>query len=347
MFKRFRLMLGPGRVQALFFLLALTGLGSILLNVAGAEETAADWVAPAQNVLVGVFVVGSVIIIGSALPAYERGRWLGILAPAAGLVLLGLFFFPNQVILLMGGAVGWVLAGMFLFKARGPMEYQQAIKAFRKNEYQEAVDTITKLIRQEPKVAAHYRLRAEFFRVWGKLDRARKDYKKVVDLVDDDSIEKWVGYNGMAEVEIQMNQLDNARHSASKALELAPDQWVIAFNLGMIEDRSDNPQAALDHLQTALENRIPEAHYRFLTHFYRARSYARLGDLDAAAEAAKQLKTLGGGLNQWQMILQSDQADTLRDVLEDDINTAGALFGGEITPADLLTHTPNIPVKTP
>jgi len=340
MFKRFRLMLGPQRTQALFFLLALTGLGSILLNVAAADDTAADWIPTVQNVLVGVFVVGAVIIIGSAMEPYDRGRWLGILAPAFGLVLLGTAFFPDQLVLLMGGAVGWVLAGMFLFRARGPMEYQQAIKAFRKNNYQEAVDTISSLIKQEPRTVSHYRLRAEFFRVWGKMDRARKDYKKIVDLSANDSLEKWVGYNGLAEVEIQMNLLDAARKSAKNALELAPDQWVIAFNLGMIEDRADNPQAALDYLDQAVANKIPEAHYRFLTHFYRARSYARLGDMPAAEDAARQVKAHGGGLNQWQMILQSDQADTLRDVLEVDINTAEALFNGAITVNDLLLETP-------
>jgi tetratricopeptide (TPR) repeat protein len=338
MLKRFRLWLGPQRLQSLFLLLAITGIGSLILNIAA--EDGAEWVTAAQNVLVLTFVIGTAFIIGGRMEPYERGRWVGILAPAFGAILLGVVFFPDQLLLLSGAALGWIVAGVFLFRPRGPMAYQKAIKAFRKNNYEEAVNEITTLIREEPKQANHYRLRAEFFRVWGKLDRAKKDYQKVADLLP--GHEKWVGYNGVSEVELQNGRYDIARKAGEKALAVAPDQWVVSYNLGMIEDRDDNPQAALDYLQQSLDAKVPEAHYRFLIHFYRARAHARLGNLDAAKDARKQMRKQAGGLNQWQIILQSDQADTLRSVLEADIATAEQLYNDEITVEALATDKTKI-----
>jgi hypothetical protein len=53
--------------------------------------------------------------------------------------------------------------------------------------------------------------------------------------------------------------------------------------------------------------------------------------MDAAEESLKQMKRLRGGLNEWQILMQSDQAATLRAALEDDIQTAEALITDEMT----------------
>ena len=322
MFNRLRLWLGPVRLWALFLLLAVTGLASLMLNAIDRGETA--WVTPTQNILVVVFALGAAVIIGSRMDPFERGRWLGILAPAFGLVLLSVLFARERLLLFMGGALGWIIVALFMLRSRRPMAYQEAIKAFRKSNYQDAVAAITDLIKQEPDRPEHYRLRAEFLRVWGKLDRAKKDYEKVASLSPDD----WLGLHGVAEVELQRSRLDAARRAAEQAYMLDPEQWVITYNLGMIEDRANNPEAALRYLDEALAYKGIDNHYRFLMHFYRARNYARLGEKEAAEAAVRQLKSLGGGLNQWQIILQSEQADTLRAVLEDDIRAAEALYHG-------------------
>ena len=335
MFNRLRLWLGPTRLWALFLLLAVTGLASLVLNTMDSDQTA--WVTPAQNILVVAFALGAAVIIGSRMDPFERGRWLGILAPAFGLILLGAMFAREQLLLFMGGALGWIIVALFILRPRGPMAYQEAIKAFRKNNYQDAVAAITDLIKQEPDRPEHYRLRAEFLRVWGKLDRAKKDYEKVASLRPED----WVGLHGVAEVELQRGRLDAARKAAEQAYALDPQQWVIAYNLGMIEDRANNPEAALRYLDAALAHKGIDSHYRFLMHFYRARNYARLGQQDAAEAEVRQLKSLGGGLNQWQIILQSEQAETLRAVLEDDIRAAEALYHGQ-TDAMALAQPPTL-----
>lgn len=320
MIRRIRLFLGPARLRALFLLLAFTGLLSLMLNAV--EE---DWATTVQNLLVATFIIGAVVIIGGKLDPYDRGRWASLLAPAVIAILIGLFIAPNLLALFIGGSLGWILAGIFIFKPRGPMEYQKAVKHLRRSEYAEAVKEMDKLIKAEPNKPNHYRFRAEVLRLWGKLDRARRDYEKMTQIAPEDA----VAYNGLAEVLLQAGDYEKAHAAAEQAYELAPDEWVAAYNLGMIEDRLQDSQNALEHLDQALKAKVPDARHRLLIHLYRARAYARLGQMEAAQEAVNALKRHHGGLNEWQVIMQSDQAETLRAVLEEDIQTAQALANGE------------------
>jgi Flp pilus assembly protein TadD len=324
MIKRFRLFLGPERSTALFLLLALTGLGNLLLNVIVDKQ---DWARPAQSILVLTFFAGTAVIVGSKLDAHDRGRWMGILAPVFGAILLGIIAVPNLLPLILGGSVGWIAAGIFIFRPRGPMEYQQAVKHLRKNRYEDAVHALDRLIKNDPKEPNHYRFRAEILRIWGKLDRAQRDYEKMTKLAPNSP----VAYNGLAEVHLQAEQYEKALEAARTAFDLAPNEWVAAYNLGMIEDRLHESEQAIEHLKLALDAKVPDSRHRLLIYLYLARAYARLGKIDEAQEAAHQLQRLRGGLNEWQVILQSDQADTLRDVIADDITTAEALAIGEIT----------------
>ena len=50
-------------------------------------------------------------------------------------------------------------------------------------------------------------------------------------------------HNGLAEVELQAGRFEAAQKAAHKAQELAPQEWVAAYNLGMIEDRLANHAA--------------------------------------------------------------------------------------------------------
>ncbi len=331
MIKRFQLFLGPQRTQMLFLLLMVTGLGNLLLNALINDIT---WIRDAQTALVLVFLAGSTIIIGGKLDSFDRGRWAAILAPAVGAILIGIYVIPEGLGLILGAAIGWILAGMFLFKLRGPMEYQQAVRFLRKNEYADAVQVLDNLIKVEPDRSNHYRFRAEILRLWGKLDRAHQDYQRMLEISSDDSA-RALAYNGLAEVLLQSRQYEKACEAAMEAYQLAPNEWVAAYNLGMIEDRLERSADAVGHLDLALEAKVPDARHRLLIHFYRARAYARLGDLGAAREAVSDLKQHGGGLNEWQVILQSDQAETLRVVLEKDIQQAQALANDELTVKDL------------
>lgn len=318
-FDDFTLFLGTARLRALFILIAATGLISLILN-----GVAGDWVTQAQSLLLVIALAGAAIIIISRMDAEERGRWLALLLPSLGAIILAFTVLPQYMLPLFGGALGWLVAGIFFFRTRGPMEYQEAVKHLRRNEYAEAVKTMDILIKQQPRDANHYRFRAELLRVWGKLDRAKKDYQRMTELEPKSA----VAYNGLAEVLLQAEDYEPARAAALRAAELAPDEWVALYNLGMIEDRLGRSEDVVEHLNAALALKVPDARHRLLMHLYLARAYARSGNTAAAQDAAIQVRKHKNGLEEWQKLLQSEQADTLRATLGEDIDDAAELVAG-------------------
>lgn len=318
----FTAFLGPTRLNAIFLLLAGTGLGSLMLNAAKG-----DWVVGAQTLLLLLFIGGATGIIFSALDPFNRGRWLGILTPAFILVVIGTLVVPAQGALFMGLAFGWIIAAQFVFNPRAPMAYQKSIKAMRTGDYDTALTELDGLIRKEPKNAAHYQFRAEVYRLAGRLPSAKRDYKKLIDLGPE---YRAVGYNLLAELHLQAGEYQDALTAGRKALELAPEEWVAAYNLGMIEDRLNLPAEALSHLDHALEIGVPDARHRLLIQFYRARAFIRLGDTAQATAAVAPLTDERKSLKEWRKLLESEQAAALRQVLQPDIDAAEALIAGQI-----------------
>jgi tetratricopeptide (TPR) repeat protein len=147
-----------------------------------------------------------------------------------------------------------------------------------------------------------------------------------------------VAYNGLAEVYLQRNEFPQALEAAQKANQLAPNDWVTFYNLGMIEDRLKISDAVVEHLQKALSFKVKDLRHRVLIHFYLARAYSRLGQIDAAGEQVAAIKRLNAGLEEWQTILDDKQADTLRAVLGDDVEAAQALANNQLAVADLATE---------
>jgi tetratricopeptide (TPR) repeat protein len=326
---RFLLFLGPARSRALFLVIGGTGLLSLILN---AIPEAGDWVRSVQTLLALAALVGAAIIIGGRMEAYERGRWLGILLPSLGALLLGLTVLPQYLLPLAGGALGWVFAGLFIFRARAPMAYQRAVKLLRKNQYAEAVKELDALIKQEPQTAEHYGFRAQIMRVWGKLDRARRDYQKMAELAPSSP----VPFNALAEVNLQTGDYGAARAAAQQAATLAPQDWVAHYNLGMIEDRLAHSPQVITHLQAALALKVRDVRHRALMHFYLLRAHARMGQLAAAQQSLAALRQAAAGLDEWEKILQSDQAATLAQVLGEDIAAARKVTEGEIDITTLI-----------
>lgn len=323
MLDQFHLFLGPARTRALVILLGLTGLISLILN---ALEPREDWMTTAQTMLLLIFLVGTVIIIGGRMDRQTRLRWLAILAPAVGAILLGVLFVPHLLLPLSGAAVGWIIAGGFVFRPRVPNTFQAAVRHLRKGEYEDAVESMNAVIKDDPDNENYYRFRAEVFRLWGKLDRARKDYEKMVALTPDSA----VGYNGLAEVQLQSGRYAEAREAGLRALELAPEEWVAAYNLGMIEDRLEMASEAVTHLQQALQHRVPDARHRLLIQLYLARAYSRLGDETSVEKHVAQMRKEKNGLEEWQNLLTHEQAVSLRAVLADDIQLATDLVEGKV-----------------
>ncbi len=322
MIKQVQLFLGPSRLRALALLLGVTGLLSLILNAFAGE---ADWVPTVQMALVLSFLIGSAIIIGGRMRREERLRWLSLFAPSVGALLLGVTLLPQFLLPLVGAAVGWIVAGIFLFRPRMPREYQDAVRHLRKGEHGEAVEAMDRLIAEDPDNEHYYRFRAEVLRLWGKLDRAREDYLKMVEIAPESA----VAYNGLAEVCLQSGQFAEARVAAEKAYELAPDAWVTAYNLGMIEDRLQEAEATIEHLGKALELKVPDARHRLLIYLYLTRAYQRTGRVEDAQAALENLKRHKHGLEEWQSLLEYEEAAALRAVLEADIVTAQALVVGK------------------
>jgi tetratricopeptide (TPR) repeat protein len=324
MIDRLRLFLGPARLRALFLLIAGTGLISLVLNAFASDDPN---IRVFQLILAGVAVFGSTAIVLGRMEAQERGRWLAILAPAYGLVVIGIVVLPQFGLAFLGGAVGWIVAGTFIFRVRTPPGYRTAIKALRKGDMAGAVAAMDEVIKDDPDDPAHYRFRAELLRLWGKLDRARRDYQKMAELTPN-SAEAW---NGLAEVGLQAGEYEGAREAAIKAAELAPTDWVALYNLGMIEDRLKDSKAVIKHLSEAIGQKVPEVRHRLLIYLYLTRAAVRMGDRTRATEWLDGLRRQRGGLEEWEKILEHEQAATLRSVLGADVDTASALLDGRMT----------------
>lgn len=321
LFHTFRAWLGEGRFWTLAGMFVVTGLASLALQFVNADNSLVS-----QNALLGAFLLGAILIIGSRMDVEQRGRWSAILVPSFGLVILGVLFLPQYLLLFMGAAFGWAIIGLFIFgDSRTPMQYRQAIKAMRDKDYKAAVETMDDLIKQEPDIPNHYRFRAELLRLWGKLGRARRDYQIMVEKSDKDA-DLAVAYNGLAEVDLQASKFSDALESAQKAYELAPDEWVAAYNLGMIADRLNDTQLTLDSLEKALSANIPDSRHRLLVYLWQARAHMRQSQTQQAETAIENLKREKKGLGEWQKILPDKQASVLRAVLEDDVKIASELL---------------------
>ena len=323
MVKRFQIFLGPRRFKIFIALLATTGLASLALNVL-VEQVA--WITALQTALLVAFLLGAAVLVLGRLPSEERKRWLAVIVPAVLAIILGSLVFPQWTGLFLGAGGGWMVAGIFVFNSFGaPQNYKKAIKAMRKQEYDAAIEAISQLVKREPQQSEHYRFRAELFRLAGKLKQARRDYLRMIEL---DS-ESAVAYNGLAEVELQARNYQQALDAARTAHQLAPDEWVAVYNLGMIEDRMHDSKPAITHLNEALKLGMPDSRHRLLAHLYLLRAYMRCGDKPQAAQALKAMKSEKPGLEEWQVIMSADEAKALREVLSKDVDLARAFIDGE------------------
>jgi tetratricopeptide (TPR) repeat protein len=307
----------------LFGLLASTGLISLILNAVGQDQAS---VRLAQSVLVIVFLAGAVLTIVLRFPPQDRRQTLFVVGPALVAMSLGLLF-PHLMLLFLPIAVGWIVIAIVGLRARVRREYVQAIRHLRNREYKEAIDIITEVIADEPKMADHYRFRAELYRLSARLKKAREDYQRVVDLQPDSG----VGYNGLAEVYLQDGEFDAALPFAEKAQALEPNEWVPAYNLGMIQDRRGDWVRAIPALTRALELGIPDSRHRLLTHLWLARAHFHRGEAEQCDAAFAHLRREEAGLKEWHTIFESEEAAVLKAVLLEDVTLAGKLLDAKAT----------------
>lgn len=320
MIKRLQIFFGPRRFRAFVALLATTGFANLALYALGQGSQTATAL---QTLLMLVFLLGASVLILGRLPAEERLRWLAIIAPSVLGIVIGSVVLPHLTGLFVGAGLGWIVAGIFIFRdVRGPQNYRAAVKAMRKGDYPSAIASMTAEIRENPSRAEQYRFRAELHRLAGDLKAARADYRRMTELDEMSAI----AYNGLAEVELQADNLETARMAAMKAFELAPKEWVAAYNLGMIEERLGYDESALGRLSDALELTIPDSRHRLLVHLYLWRIHHRRAEDESTRVALTALKREKAGLEEWQVIMSADEAQALRDVLSGDIEEARRLI---------------------
>jgi tetratricopeptide (TPR) repeat protein len=258
-----------------------------------------------------------------------RSRRIGLIA-GSGLLLMLAVLLPDQAVLFAGAAAGWALAVLFIFLSRERMDYQKAIRHLRRGEYEQAIKVMDRLIDAGPDSVEHRSFRANLYLLDRDLRRAELDYQWVIEH-DPASPD---GYIGLAEIAMQQSNYDQARQHASAALKRDTDGWTAAYNLGLIEDRRDDADAAIRYLDTALANGLPDR-YQLLARLWLARNYHRLGRDDVAQKQIALLRKETKGLREWQVILASDQGAVLRDLLERDVQLAQQLIESKVTLAAL------------
>ncbi len=315
--------LGTTRAQVIVALLALTGLGSLILNAVGAGV---EWVVAVQSLLLVVFLFGTAITILSRFSTQDRRQAALVILPMVAAVSLGVLF-PSLMPFFVPVGIGWLLIAVISMRGRVRREYQTAIKHMRKREYTDAIRVMSDLIKEEPDDPDHRRFRAELYRLSGKIRRAREDYEKVIEMMPDSG----VGYNGLAEVCLQDREYEAALPYARQALEREPDQWIAPYNLGMIEERLGLWSDAVEHLEQALKAGVPDSRHRLLICLWLARSYYRLGKTDEAEAELQRMKNERTGLAEWNTIFESEESAVLRAVLFEDIQLAERLIDGTIT----------------
>ena len=321
MLREVSLWLGEGRVRALLVLLGVTGLASVLLQVGAPDQ---PWSLSAQTGLVLVFLLGAVYIIAGRLTPVARRSMLIRVLPALGALALGAII-PNLLPLFLGAGFGWLLVSQFALRDTEQREYKLAIKAMRHQDYKAAIEQMNTLIDRDPKDARHYAFRAQLFRLKKDLRRAHYDYQQVIALAP----ETGVGQNGLAELFLQEDNLPEARKWGEAAYAQAPQDWVALYNLGMIAERQQDHTASAEYLQTALDLGLPDSRHRLLTKLWLTKSLYRLGKQVEAQQIATQMKREKSGLSEWKTILGSDEADSVRHLLQEDIRQAEILLLGE------------------
>ncbi|WP_119072266.1 tetratricopeptide repeat protein [Aggregatilinea lenta] len=313
--------LGPDRTRVAAAL--LIGIGALLIGLQVAYADA-DWLAQAQIGMIWLFVAGMMVVVSTQLAPRVRQRFWTAVGPGLALLALGIVV-PDYAVFLAGGGFGWLIIAPIVLRTHVRMEYQQAIRYMRHGQLDEAIAQMDGLVEAEPEDPDHHQFRADLHRLAGHPERAQSDYEQVIRLDPDSSL----GYIGLSEVRAQSGDYAAARGPAQQALEREPDSWLPAYNLGMIEDRLAEPQAAIEHLQNALKVGLPHRRYHITTRLWLARAYMRLGQRDEASEQIKALREAHDALEDWEIVFESEQAALLRALMEPDIRLAARLVRGE------------------
>jgi Tfp pilus assembly protein PilF len=108
-----------------------------------------------------------------------------------------------------------------------------------------------------------------------------------------------------------------------------------SYNAGLIADRLRQAEQAVMHLENALTAGIPHSRYRLLTRLWLARNHYRQGNIEIAQQQLDLMSNHRDGLEDWQIVLASEQAAPLRRLLEADVHLAESILEHEASLKDL------------
>lgn len=313
-------LLGPQRLRNLLGLLIGTGVASTILQVAFPD---ANWLVSAQMGLFVVFLGGAFFIVVGVFSKTMQWRLMFTIIPMLIAISLGAII-PSMAFLFTGVAIGWLVVSQIFMRDSSDEPYKQAVKALRKNDYPKALEQMDELIAQSPDVAEHYAFRAQLHRLNNNLTLSEKDYRRALELSPDAPI----GANGLSELYLQRNDLVGARHWAEQAYKIAPKEWVVVYNLGMIAERQHDDKNALRYLREALSIGIKESRHRLLAQLWIARICYRAEKMMDAEIAVVALRKERKGMHEWRVTLNSEESLHLRTVFQQDVRLAQALMEG-------------------
>ncbi len=322
---------GDPLVRRLAVWAALAALALVVVNLAWPGQSRARL---ASLAIIILSVIGAPLLTAGRLGPRGQRRYLLAVGPMLLLVAAGALL-PDLAPLFGGAAIGWILVSQVLYRSPTQMEYQRAIRAMRRGEYEDAIRRMDALLAATPDAAEHWRFRAQLHRLAGHPKQARADYERVAALEPHGA----AGYLGLAEVAAQQGDFEGARSAALEARARARGNWAPAYMLGMIEDRRGDAAAAVRALDEALAVPISEARFRLLARLWLARNTYRLGQTEAARAHVEGLRREAKALAEWRLLFNSPHGAALRAMFAADVAQAERL----LTPAAPLTILDEVP----
>lgn len=300
-------------VRGVILLWGLTGLLSLVLNASIPNDVSRGL----QTVIFWIALLGTFAWLLGLLGVQSWRDMSLILAPAFGLMLLGWLFFPEWLMPLMGASIGWLVVVAFLLRKQVPAAQRNAIRQWRRGDHSAAIRSLDELIRHSDE--DHHRLlRAQIMLSWGKPGRAERDIREVCHRQPENA----AAHNLLAEARIQAGDYDSAGEAGERALALAPQDWVAAYNLGMIADRQQDAEKTIAMLRCAQGLQISAQRHRALTWLWLARAHCRLGEESVARECLQQLRAEKKAIAEWLRLLSEDAAQPLRVLVAEDVTLA-------------------------
>lgn len=190
----------------------------------------------------------------------------------------------TAAILLLSG-IFW---GTVCFAATQQEEYQQALKFFQEDQYNQAIDTLQKLLEKDPNQAPAYNLLGMIYLKQGQsIESAIGSFEQAV-RIDPKYADAY--FNLASTYAGPANRPQLAAANFKKTLEADPNYTKAHFGLGWFSlTANEDAEMAAEHFKKAIENYpdFAEAHYGL------GLAYVQMGKAPLALKIVSQLRSMG------------------------------------------------------